>query len=176
MKQYTFDKKNKGYIGDGFEMAIKSALSVKNADRVSAQGQTDLRYNGKCYDVKQNGTIIQCGTAKAIKGSTRVVYATHVAHTVVAETDTTITIEIDLASTDMFCVDRDAFVKFLRTSPKNLLKDNGKRNEVNIQTVWNYSKDAYHGRKGLYIEAWLDENKLTEDSIIEDILDGFYSM
>jgi hypothetical protein len=172
---YTFDKKNKGYIGDGLEMAIKTCLNLRNADRVSAQGQTDLRYNGKCYDVKQNGTVIQCGNAKAIKGSTRVIYATHVAHTVVAETTETITISINLAETDLYCVDRDEFVEFLRNHPKNLLKPNSKRNEINIQTVYNYTKNAYHGKKGLYIEEWLDENKLIDDTIIDDILDGYYA-
>lgn len=171
---FVFNKENKGYIGEAFELAIKEALSLKGADKVSPAGQTDFRYNRKCYDVKQNGTVIQCGTAKAIKGSTRVIYTTHVAYSVVSETVDSIVISVDLGNTDMFCVDRDAFVEFLRNSPKNLLKPNSKRNEINIQTVFNYSKNAYHGKKGLYIEEWLEANR-ADDDIIEDILDGYYA-
>jgi hypothetical protein len=42
--------------------------------------------------------------------------------------------------------------------------------------MYNYKKAAYHGKKGRTLEAWMEENRLFEDSIIDDILDGFYRL
>lgn len=174
MKTYTFNKTDKGYIGNAFEMAIKDALHSKNADRVSPAGKTDLRY-GKYYDIKQNGTVLQYDAESGmIHGSSRVIYATHVAHTVVAETETTISIQIRLDETDMFCLDKKTFLNYL-LSEKGFCKYNAERGQVNIQTLYNYKKDAYHGKKGKTLEAWMELNRLVEDSIVEDILDGYYA-
>lgn len=174
MKTYTFNKTDKGYIGNAFEMAIKDALHRKHADRLSPAGKSDLRY-GKNYDVKQNGTILQYDPDwKMIQGSSRVIYATHVAYTVVAETETTISIQIQLDETDMFCLDRKQFLEFL-LSEKGFCKYNAERGQINIQTMWNYKKNAYHGKKGKVLEAWMEANRLMEDTIVEDILDGYYA-
>lgn len=171
---YTFNRTDKGYIGKAFEMAVKEALNRRNADRVSAQGVTDFRY-GKYYDVKQNGTVLQYHPGeRMIKGSSRVIYATHVAYTVEAETAETISISIDLGNTDMYCLDRADFLGFLLTE-KGYCKVNEIRGELNIQTMWNYKKNAWHGAKGKRLEAWMDANRLMDDSIVEDILDGFYA-
>lgn len=174
MKTYTFNKTDKGYIGNAFEMAIKDALHRKHSDRLSPAGKSDLRY-GKNYDVKQNGTVLQYDPDwKMIQGSSRVIYATHVAHTVVAETETTISIQIQLDETDMFCLDRKQFLEFL-LSEKGFCKYNAERGQINIQTMWNYKKNAYHGKKGKVLEAWMEANRLMEDTIMEDILDGYYA-
>lgn len=171
---YTFDITDTGYIGKAFEMAVKDALNRRNANRVSAQGVTDFR-RGKFYDVKQNGTVLQYNPGeRMIKGSSRVIYATHVAYEVVEQTSETISIAIDLGNTDMFCLDRATFLEFL-LSEKGYCKVNESRGTVNIQTVWNYKKNAWHGAKGKRLEAWMQENRLMDDSIVEDILDGFYA-
>ena len=168
--QYTFKKKDSGIIGKAFEMAIKQALGRKNADRVSPCGSADFRYKGINYDSKQNGSPLRYSEhARYIKGSSRVVYATHVAHTVVAETADTITIEVDLLNTDMFVFDRNEFVEFLQEI--GCIKSNASRGTVNVQTVYNYKKDAYHGRKGRMIEEWGFDHDLGDD-IIGDILAG----
>lgn len=165
MKQYTFNKTDKGIYGKAFEMAIKDALNAKDADRVSAQGKTDFRYCRKCYDAKQNATVLQYAPNTAyVSGSSRVIYATHIAHTIVNETADTITIEVDLTNTDMFVVDRNAFIAFL-LSLKGAVKYNKERGQVNIQTVYNYKKNAYHGRLGRVLESWLYENDLGDDII-----------
>jgi hypothetical protein len=163
---------DKGYIGDAFEMASKYAIGIKNWNEVSPAGKPDCRYNGKCYDFKQNGTIIDyTGNGKYVFGSSRVVYATHIDYTVIASDNGFIEFVINLEETNFFVVDKKAFVKFL-LSTKGMTKTNKARdNEVNIQTVWNYSKNAYHGRKGRLIEAWGFENDLAD--IITDAMLGF---
>ena len=84
MKIYTFDKTDCGIFGKAFEMAIKDALRRKNADRVSPCGVADFRYNCKNYDTKQNGSCIRYSNDTGyIRGSNRVIYATHIAHTIV---------------------------------------------------------------------------------------------
>lgn len=162
---YTFDKTDKGAIGKAFEMAIKAALSRRHADKVSAQGKADFRWHNAYYEVKQNGGCIRYNpNARYMTGSSRVIYATHIAYSVVSENADTITISVDLGNTDMFVLDRDAFVSFLLTY-KGAVKVNKERNQVNIQTVYNYKKGAYHGRLGKAIEAWAAENDLCDDIV-----------
>lgn len=180
-KTFVFNKDSRGNIpfniyGDGFEFCCKFCLDRKNAEKRSAAGRSDFKY-GKNYDTKQNGSPIQYAAIKRkgyISGSSRVIYATHIAYEIVNETDTTVEIFIDLANTDMWVVDKKEFVEFLLNG-KGLVKDNPKKDQLNIQTLWNYKKGAYHGAKYKVVEGWLDEHQLVDDTIIEDILDGFYS-
>lgn len=170
MKIYTFDKTDCGIFGKAFEMAIKDALRRKNADRVSPCGVSDFRFNHKNYDTKQNGSCIRYAEdTQYIKGSNRVIYATHIAHTIVAETDTHISVAVDLASTDMYVLDKREFVAFLLEI--NGVKLNASRGTANIQTCYNYKRNAYHGKKGKLIEAWAQEHEL-EDDILGIIWDG----
>ena len=168
---YTFNKTDSGYIGKAFEMAVKTALNRKNANRVSPCGSSDFIYNHKHYEVKQNGSCVQYHEGeKMIKGSNRIIYATHIAHTITEETEETITISIDLGSTEMFVVNRSDFLAFLETV--NGVKYNASRGTANIQTCYNYKKDAYHGRLGRKIEEWAYENENDDDDIIGAILEG----
>lgn len=170
MKNYTFNITDSGYIGKAFEMAIKDALNRKNADRVSPCGVSDFRFANKNYDVKQNGSCLKYSLdGSYVKGSNRVIYATHIAYTIIEQTAESITISVDLANTNMFVVDKTAFVEFLREH--GYIKINESRGTVNIQTCYNYKKDAYHGRIGRVIEEWASENKL-EDDIIGTIWDS----
>jgi hypothetical protein len=106
---------------------------------------------------------------KYIKGANRVIYATHIAYAVIEETETHITLAVDLASTDMFILDRQEFLDFLATV--NGVKVNASRGTANIQTCYNYKKGAYHGRLGHRIEEWAQENEL-DDEIIGLIWDA----
>ena len=167
---YTFNKTDCGIIGKAFEMAVKEALNRKNSNRVSPCGTSDFRYNSKNYEVKQNGTCLQYHEGeKMIKGSNRVLYATHVAYTAITETETEITISVDLLNTEIFVLDRSEFLKYLLEN--GMVKINASRGTANIQTCYNYKKDAYHGRTGKRIEEWARENEI-DDDIISLIYDG----
>ena len=167
---YTFNKIDKGIQGKALEMAIKEALNRKNANRVSPCGQSDFRYNSKNYEVKQNGTVLQYHEGeKYIKGSNRVLYTTHVAYAVIEETEEAVTIEVDLLNTEIFVLDRAEFVEYL--IEQGMVKVNAERGQVNIQTCYNYKKDAYHGRTGRRIEEWAREHEI-DDDIVSLIYDG----
>lgn len=167
---YTFNKTDSGIIGKAFEMAIKDALNRKNANRVSPCGSSDFRYNAKNYEVKQNGSCLQYHEGeKMVKGSNRILYATHVAHTIIEETETHLSIEIDLLNTEIFTLDRSEFLEYLIEN--GMVKVNASRGTVNIQTCYNYKKDAYHGRTGRRIEEWAKENEI-DDDIVSLIYDG----
>ena len=172
MKSYVFKKVDSGFLGKAFEMAIKDSLNRKNANRVSPCGSADFRYMRKNYEVKQNGSVLRYNpNSSYIKGSNRVIYATHISYEVITETAEEIEIIVDLADTELLLVDKTEFVDFLREI--NCIKENAGRGTVNIQTVYNYKKDAYHGRKGRLIEEWAYENALDdEDDIIGAILEG----
>lgn len=169
-KTYYFKTTDKGVIGKAFEMAIKDALHRRNADRVSPCGVSDFRYKARNYDAKQNGSVLCYAEGQGyIKGSNRVIYATHVSHEMHAVDDDHVAVTVDLFNTDMHVLDRRDFVDFLESI--GCVKRNAARGTVNIQTVFNYKRDAYHGRKGRMIEAWAFENDLGDD-IIGDILAG----
>ena len=154
---YTFNKTDSGIIGKAFEMAIKDALNRKNSNRVSPCGSADFRFNAKNYEVKQNGSCLQYHEGeKMVKGSNRILYATHVAHTIIEETETHLSIEIDLLNTEIFTLDRSEFLGYLLEN--GMVKTNASRGTANIQTCYNYKKDAYHGRTGRRIEEWAREN------------------
>lgn len=168
---YTFNKQDKGIQGKALEMEIKNALKRKNANRVSPCGGSDFRYNHKNYEVKQNGGVIKYDLSKGyIKGSNRVIYATHVDYTVESESDTTISISVDLANTSLFVLDKTDFINYLLSVDK--VKINKIRLEANIQTAYNYKRDNYHGKWARDFEKWAFENELTDDDIIGDILEG----
>lgn len=168
MKIYTFNKTDSGIQGKAFEMAIKDALKRKNADKVSPCGVADFRYNSKNYDAKQNGTVIRYSSHRQyIKGSNRVIYATHISYDVVEETAETISITVDLADTQMFVLDKAEFVDYLASV--NKIKLNNSRGTANVQTAYNYKKDSFHGKWGKDFEAWAFDHEL-DDDIIGDIL------
>jgi hypothetical protein len=169
-KIYTFNKTDSGIYGKAFEMEIKRVLKRKNADTVTPQGKPDFRYNHKNYDAKQNGTIVEYGIGNGyIKGSNRVIYATHIDFTVTAEDNDSISFVVNLEDTAMFVLDKKEFVEHLLSINKTKL--NKSRNAVNVQTAYNYKKDNYHGSWGKEFELWAFDNQL-EDPIIDDILAG----
>jgi hypothetical protein len=98
-----------------------------------------------------------------------VIYATHIAHEIVAENETSITLTVNLSATDMFILDRNEFIQFLQKV--NGIKINASRGTANIQTCYNYKKDAYHGLLGRRIEKWASENEI-EDDILGIIWDS----
>jgi hypothetical protein len=170
---YIFNKTDSGIQGKAFEMAVKAALNRKNADRVSPCGGSDFRMGAVNYEVKQNGTCIQYHEGdKYIKGSNRVLYATHIAYTIAGETEEQIAIEVDLLNTEIFVLDRQEFVAFLLEN--GMVKVNASRGTANIQTCYNYKKDAYHGRTGKRIEEWAREHEIDDDivSLIYDAMEA----
>ena len=170
MTNYTFKITDDGIFGKAFEMAVKEALNRKNPNSVSPCGTADFRYHSKNYDTKQNGSCVRYNPSGLyVKGSNRVIYAVHIAHTVVYQDEKYITLSVDLANTEMYCVDKKAFITFLLSI--NGVKLNSSRGTANIQTSYNYNQGKYHGKKGHIIEAWCQDNSIT-DTVIDDILDG----
>lgn len=171
MQIYTFKKTDCGYLGKAFEMSIKNALERKNADTVSPCGCADFRYKYKNYDTKQNGSVIKYSSHKQyIKGSNRIIYATHIAYNIIDENENTISLSVDLANTQMFVLDKTEFINYLLEVGK--AKVNTSRGTVNIQTAYNYKKDCYHGSWAKAFEAWAFNNEIDDDDIIGDILEG----
>jgi len=170
---FTYKKTDKSIFGDSFEKAIKIVLDRSNADRISKPGMCDFRIGRKNYEIKQNGGVIRYADDKTyIKGSNRIIYATHISYQIIAEDNENITIDIDLADTQMYILDRQEFVKFLLENGYG--KYNVKRRELNIQTLYNYKKDAYHGAKGKRLEEWAREHEI-DDPIIDEILEKVWA-
>lgn len=172
MYKKIFNQDDDGCIGRAFECALKAVLKRKNADKVAPAGSCDFTFNRKHYEVKQNGGVAKYDiNKKAFAGSNRIIYATHIANTVVNNGDGTITVYIDLEKTEFFVLDRKTFYNYLIDT--NGLKVNASRGTVNIQTMYNYSKNAYHGARGKKLEEWARKNVL-DDDIINVLFDRIY--
>ena len=168
----TFNAHDDGYVGKAFECALKTLLERKNANRVSPAGKTDFVYNRRYYEVKQNGGVAQYDmTKKTFSGSRRIIYATHIVNTVTDNGNGTITVTLDLGQTEFFVLDREVFTAYLEST--NGIKVNASRGTMNIQTMYNYTKNAYHGARGKKLEAWARENGL-EDDILDILFDKIY--
>ena len=170
---YEFNKDNSGYVGIAFELTLKEVLERKHSDRLSPAGRTDFIYNHKFYEVKQNGGVAKYHEYDGIfRGSGRIIYATHVAHTVYDLGNDRIGVEIDLANTEFFVLDRQTFIDYLTDT--NGLKVNESKGTINIQTMYNYTKDAYHGARGKKLEKWAREHQL-QDDILDVLFDKIYT-
>ena len=170
---YEFNKDNSGCVGIAFELTLKKVLERKHSDRLSPAGRTDFIYNHQYYEVKQNGGVAKYHEYDGIfRGSGRIIYATHVEHTVYDLGNDRIGVEIDLANTEFFVLDRDAFIKYLTDT--NGLKVNESRGTINIQTMYNYTKNAYHGARGKNLEKWARANQLKDD-ILDVLFDKIYT-
>lgn len=172
MYKKIFNQNDDGCIGKAFECALKEVLKRKNAEKISPAGSCDFIFNHKHYEVKQNGGVAKYSNKKnAFVGSNTIIYATHIANTIVNNGNGTITVYIDLENTEFFVLDRKAFYNYLMDT--NGLKVNASRGTVNIQTMYNYSKNAYHGARGKRLEVWARENGL-DDNILEVLFDRIY--
>ena len=168
----TFNAHDDGYVGKAFECALKTLLERKNANRVSPAGKTDFVYNRRYYEVKQNGGVAQYdANKKAFSGSRRIIYATHIVNTVTDNGNGTITVTLDLEQTEFFVLDREVFTAYLEST--NGIKVNSSRGTMNIQTMYNYTKNAYHGARGKKLEKWARENAL-QDEILDILFDRIY--
>lgn len=173
MYQKIFNQNDDGCIGKAFECAMKDILKRKNADEVSPAGSCDFIFNRKHYEVKQNGGVAKYDVnKKAFSGSNTIIYATHIANTIINNGDGTITVCIDLENTEFFVLNRQVFFSYLEDT--NGLKVNASRGTVNIQTMYNYSKNAYHGARGKKLEQWARQNGL-DDNILDVLFDRIYT-
>lgn len=169
----TFDEKDDGYVGKAWEYALKFLLERKNAERISPAGRTDFIYNSQYYEVKQNGGVAKYSEYDGFfRGSKRIIYATHIENTVVNNGNGTITVRLDLENTEFFVLERAKFIKYLKDT--NGIKYNESRDTWNIQTMYNYTKNAYHGARGKKLEAWARANSL-EDDILDVLFDKIYT-
>lgn len=172
MYSMTFNAHDDGYVGKAFECALKTLLDRKNADKVSPAGKTDFIYNRHHYEVKQNGGVAQYDMGKkAFSGTPRIIYATHIVNTVTDNGNGTITVTLDLEQTEFFVLDREVFTAYLKST--NSIKVNASRGTMNIQTMYNYKKNAYHGARGKELEKWARKNAL-QDEILGILFDKIY--
>lgn len=171
---FTFDKNDKGKYGDAAEMLVKYACGISNPWTITEKGKPDFKLGRRSYDVKQNGTVIKynANDRTYVRGSSRIVYTTHLEQETIDNGDGTVTVMVDMASTQWYVLDKREFIKFLE-SINGIHKVNEARNEVNVQTFWNYKKDAWHGSKGRQLEAWAWEHALEDDGIVDKIMEVF---
>lgn len=151
-----------GFYGDTFEVAIKNLLGY--AELVSRGRSFDLIVKGKRYEVKTGaGELGRVGT-KACAGVSRVIYCP-----VYAE-------DKPLDEQEAFVLERDTFIQVLEEvglyrSEKT--PTNGRSQVQAIQTFWNRSKNAPHGKKYFALIDALYENTLMDwEDFLNELVEG----
>lgn len=132
VNNYLNDKD--GGLNKSTEEAIKEFLNLKVC--VAKAGRTDLRKANICYEVKTGAGELGDFGGKLVKGSSKVIYIP-----VINEAE-------PIEKQEGFVMSREVFLSILddcgmireKTSSKGVRK-------ITIQTFWNRSKNAPHGKK-----------------------------
>lgn len=126
-----------GAFGTLWEILVADILNPQeNRQDKKPQGQPDIIYHRKRYDIKQNGSPYEYGDKKAVYGSGTVCYAPFIRYKVIEECWDWARIEIDIHQQEFYTIKRDNFIKIAKVFGKH----NPTRDTSNIQSIYNYSK------------------------------------
>jgi hypothetical protein len=133
MKHISENEKHCGRFGEGIEKELKAFLNLKVC--VAKPGRTDMRKANVCYEIKTGAGELGDVGGKLVKGSSMVIFIP-----VVDET-------AEIYEQEGFVMTRELFLELLdgcglireKTSTKGVRK-------ITIQTFWNRTKNAPHGR------------------------------
>jgi hypothetical protein len=122
-----------GIYGKATEVNIKAILHL--AEKVARAGQTDLRKNRVCYEIKTGAGELGNVGGKLVKGSSMVIYIP-----VVNE-------QLTVLQQEGFVMSRELFLETLENCGmiREKTATNGTR-KITIQTFWNRSKNQPHGK------------------------------
>lgn len=140
MKKIYINENDCGSVGKAFEMAIKANCGL--VVKVARPGRTDLRKARVCYECKTGaGELFDCGK-ETLKGCSAVLYAP-----VVRLASDENGEYIDLYHTKGYWLTKEAFLEALQEAGavREKVSSSGVR-KVTIQTFWNRSKNAPHGK------------------------------
>lgn len=160
MKYISENEKHDGRYGEGVEMALKAYFRLKI--NVSKPGRTDMRKANVCYEIKTGAGELGDVGHKLVKGCSMVVYVP-----VVNE-------NLPIEEQEGFVMEREVFLEILEECGliREKTSTSGVR-KVTIQTFWNRSKNAPHG-KGYrrMLDAFYNNESVTPlDIWLEQFLD-----
>lgn len=139
-----FKTRDYGAIGDALEMAIKKAVGYKPAYiKVSKPGKSDVRIDRRWTECKQGaGELSGADMTKLLVGSSRVLFVPVV---VLDGTDGNYT--LDPYKQEGFILDKKLFIDTLESigAIREKVGSDGITRKT-IQTFWNRSKNAPHGK------------------------------
>lgn len=150
-------------FGTLFELLIANIANPKDCrQELKSQGRSDVKYHYN-YDVKQASSPIKYGEKDYIFGSSRLIYSPHIKYQIVDIVDNIATIEVDIRDQSVYCIAKNDFLEIIDIL--GLKKVNKSRNTLNINTIWNYTKNKPHSKKKLeqltdllgYYNIWDDE-------------------
>lgn len=132
VNNYLNDKD--GGINKSTEEALKEFLNLKVC--VAKPGRTDLRKARICYEVKTGAGELGNYGGKLVKGSSMVIYIP-----VINEAE-------PIEKQEGFVLSRETFLSILDGCGmiREKIATNGTK-KITIQTFWNRSKNAPHGKK-----------------------------
>ena len=152
MNNYNYKFTDCGKNGKTFERDLKAYFNQLN--KVAKQGKVDFRRDKKCYEIKTGAGEID----GLLRGSIKYVVYVPI---VVAENDIT--------QQEGFILERETFLNCLAECNliRNKIATNGSE-KTTIQTFWNNSKKAPHGKAYFKLLDSLYENCLMT---LEDYLE-----
>lgn len=152
-----------GAWGTLFEILIANIANPNDhRQELKSQGRADIKHKYN-YDVKQASSPIKYGDKNYIYGSSRLIYTPYIKYQIIDIVDNIATIEIDIRDQSVYCISKDDFLEIIDIL--GLKKANKSRDTININTIWNYTKNKPHSKKKLaqfkellgYYNIWDDE-------------------
>lgn len=155
--------------GTLFELLIANIANSKDCrQELKSQGRADVKFHYN-YDVKQASSPIKYGEKDFIFGSSRLIYSPYIKYNIIDIIDGIATVQVDIKQQTVYCITKKDFLEII--NKLGLFKANKSRDTVNINTVWNYTKNKPHSVKKLnqFIEL-LNEYNLTSDELYNKIM------
>ena len=126
-------EKDSGLVGDALELAIKAYFGRPLV--ISKQGRSDIRINGRNYEIKNGGGELGNLGGKLVRGSGAVIYVP------------VVLLDYPLTMQDGYVMDRKDFLDALDEAEAiRRKKSSSGQEKVTIQTFWNRKLNKPHGR------------------------------
>lgn len=157
-----------GAPGTLFELLVANISNPKDCrQELKSQGRSDVKHHYN-YDVKQASSPIKYGDKDYIYGSSRLIYAPFIKYEILAINDGIATIQVDIKEQDVYCIAKQDFLEIIESL--GLKKNNKTRDTININTIWNYTKNAPHSKKKLHeLVTMLEKYNLSNDELLKKI-------
>lgn len=155
-------------FGTLFELLIANIANEKDhRQSLKSQGKADVKHHYN-YDVKQASSPIKYGEKDYIFGSSRLIYAPFIKYEILQKSDVMVTLKIDIKEQNVYCIAKNDFLEII--DMLGLKKENKSRDTININTIWNYTKNAPHSKKKLReLVTMLEQYNMQDDELLKKI-------
>lgn len=157
-----------GAQGTLLEILIANIANPRDfRQELKSQGRADIKHKYN-YDVKSASSPIKYGNKDFIYGSSRLIYAPYLKFNILKIDNEIATIQLDIREQSIYCITKKDFLTIIEKL--GLRKNNKSRDTININTLYNYTKNKPHSAKKLKeLTYLLEQYNLSDDELYKKI-------